>query len=115
MALEQVGLGDRASHTPAQLSGGEQQRVAIARAIVNQPDLLLADEPTGALDTPARDVILTLLAGLNRTGLTVGLVTHDSEVAARAQRIITLRDGALMSDSGNVIAERPRFALRAVR
>ena len=98
-ALEQVGLGGRAGHLPAQLSGGEQQRVAIARAIVNHPDLLLADEPTGALDTAARDSILGLFVRLNRTGLTVLLVTHDNEVAAQAQRTIRLRDGTIVADS----------------
>src|SRR6266702_6243396 len=98
--LEQVGLGRRIHHLPAQLSGGEQQRVAIARAIVNGPDLLLADEPTGALDTSTRDTILALLAELQRAGLTVVLVTHDPEVAAYAWRRIRLRDGAIVGDQG---------------
>jgi putative ABC transport system ATP-binding protein len=97
--LEQVGLGGRMHHMPAQLSGGEQQRVAIARAIVNDPDLLLADEPTGALDTSTRDVILALLAELHRDGLTVLLVTHDAEVAAHARRTIRLRDGTIVADA----------------
>jgi putative ABC transport system ATP-binding protein len=99
MVLDQVGLNSRINHLPAQLSGGEQQRVAIARAIVNCPDLLLADEPTGALDTTARDAILALLANLHSTGLTVLLVTHDAEVAAHAQRAIKLRDGMIVDDS----------------
>jgi len=115
IALEQVGLGRRADHSPVQLSGGEQQRVAIARAIVNDPDLLLADEPTGALDTTTRDMILALFAELNRTGLTVLLVTHDSEVAAHAQRIIRLRDGAIVGDSGTAIGQRHRISPEAVR
>jgi putative ABC transport system ATP-binding protein len=97
--LEQVGLGSRIHHMPAQLSGGEQQRVAIARAIVNGPDLLLADEPTGALDTSTRDAILALLGELQRAGLTVVLVTHDPEVAACARRTIRLRDGAIVGES----------------
>jgi putative ABC transport system ATP-binding protein len=97
-ALEQVGLGNRINHLPAQLSGGEQQRVAIARAIVNGADLLLADEPTGALDTAMRDVILALLTEFHSAGLTVLLVTHDSEVAARAKRIIKLRDGMIVDE-----------------
>jgi putative ABC transport system ATP-binding protein len=101
-ALEQVGLAGRSRHFPAQLSGGEQQRVAIARAIVNDPDLLLADEPTGALDTMTRDTVLALFSALNRTGLTVLMVTHDSEVAARAQRTIRLRDGAIIADSAAI-------------
>src|SRR5438132_5024469 len=114
-ALEQVGLGGRMHHVPAQLSGGEQQRVAVARAIVNGPDLLLADEPTGALDTSTRTAILALFAALNRTGLTVLLVTHDSEVAAHAQRTIRLRDGTIVDDSGTVIGQRHRISPEAVR
>lgn len=84
---------------PNQLSGGEQQRVAIARSIVNEPGLLLADEPTGALDTNTRDAILALFSELNRAGLTVLLVTHDNEVAGYARRVIRLRDGTIAGDS----------------
>jgi putative ABC transport system ATP-binding protein len=98
--LEEVGLGPRRHHMPAQLSGGEQQRVAIARALVNSPDLLLADEPTGALDTSTRDAILVLVGKLQRTDRTVVLVTHDPEVARCAGRTIRLRDGAIIDDSG---------------
>lgn len=98
-ALEEVGLGARMRHMPAQLSGGEQQRVAIARAIVNDPDLLLADEPTGALDTSTRDAVLALLGELQRAALTVVLVTHDPEVASHARRTIKLRDGAIIGDT----------------
>ena len=112
-ALEQVGLAGRVDHSPAQLSGGEQQRVAIARAIVNNPDLLLADEPTGALDTATRDIILALFARLHRGGLAVLLVTHDAEVAAHAQRTIRLRDGTIVADSATTMSERSRISLKA--
>jgi putative ABC transport system ATP-binding protein len=114
IALEQVGLAGRSDHTPARLSGGEQQRVAIARAIVNDPDLLLADEPTGALDTTTRDIILALFARLHRTGLTVLLVTHDAEVAAQAQRTIRLRDGTIVADSGTAVSQRSGISPEAV-
>ena len=97
LMLERVGLAHRMHHVPAQLSGGEQQRVAIARAVVNEPDLLLADEPTGSLDTSTRDEILSLLAELHSDGLTIVLVTHDREVGAHARRAIRLRDGILES------------------
>src|SRR6266516_3555311 len=104
-ALDRVGLNHRRNHFPAQLSGGEQQRVAIARAIVNNPDLLLADEPTGALDTSTRNVILSLFAELHRAGLTVLLVTHDSEVGSWAQRAIRLRDGIVVVDDALKFAD----------
>jgi putative ABC transport system ATP-binding protein len=97
-ALERVGLADRGHHWPHQLSGGEQQRVAIARALVNDPDLILADEPTGALDTKTADVVMDLFAGLNREGRTIVVVTHGLEVAERAERRITLSDGRIVSD-----------------
>jgi putative ABC transport system ATP-binding protein len=93
LILERVGLGHRMHHVPTQLSGGEQQRVAIARAIVNDPDLLLADEPTGSLDMSTRDEILSLLAELHSTGLTIVLVTHDRDVGKHAKRAIKLQDG----------------------
>lgn len=96
--LERVGLGERSGHFTTELSGGEQQRVAIARALMNNPPLLLADEPTGNLDTAAGDSIMDLLAGLNREGLTVVLVTHDERVAARAARELQIKDGILASD-----------------
>ena len=97
-ALQKVGLGERAGHTPAELSGGQQQRVAIARALVNQPQLILADEPTGALDTHTSEDIMRLLTDLNRQGITVVLVTHESDIAAWARRRIVFRDGQIVED-----------------
>lgn len=100
-ALRRVGLGDRMDHHPNQLSGGQQQRVAIARAIVTQPVLLLADEPTGALDTEMTGQIMDLFCELHRSGMTVVLVTHEPQVAGYAQRIIRFRDGRIVSDELN--------------
>ncbi|MEN9316784.1 MAG: hypothetical protein RIS35_3177 [Pseudomonadota bacterium] len=96
--LEQVGLGDRLDHHPRQLSGGQQQRVAIARALVNDPVLILADEPTGALDSRTSVEVMALLQQLNRDGMTVVLVTHEPDVAAFAGRVLTFRDGRVVSD-----------------
>jgi len=97
-ALERVGLGARATHKPTELSGGEQQRVAIARALVNQPSLILADEPTGNLDSAASTEIVRIFCQLHREGITVILVTHEMDVATQAQRIIRLLDGKIISD-----------------
>jgi putative ABC transport system ATP-binding protein len=97
-ALERVGLGNRVDHKPDQLSGGQQQRVAIARALVNNPSLLLADEPTGALDTKTTEDLLNLFDELNQQGITLVVVTHDLHVASRAHRVIRLSDGAVISD-----------------
>ena len=97
-ALRRVGLADRADHFATELSGGEQQRVAIARALINEPPMLLADEPTGNLDSAAGDSIMNLLAALHRDGRTIVLVTHDEHVASFADRELLLRDGALASD-----------------
>ena len=100
-ALQRVGLADRSSHSPAQLSGGQQQRVAIARALVNEPALILADEPTGALDSETSAEVMQLLGALNRQGITVILVTHEADMAAWARRRLLFKDGRLVADENN--------------
>jgi len=95
--LERVGLGNRADHTPAQLSGGQQQRVAIARALMNSPPVILADEPTGNLDTRSSVEIMTLFKQLNREGITIVMVTHEEDIAACARRRILMRDGQIVN------------------
>lgn len=96
--IEMVGLADRADHRPTELSGGQQQRVAIARALINDPLIILADEPTGNLDTATGDMILKIFDDLHAAGRTIIMVTHEPDVAERCQRIITLRDGTIQSD-----------------
>ena len=100
-ALERVGLAQRLNNKPNQLSGGQQQRVAVARAIINQPGLLLADEPTGALDSRTTEEVLDLFGELHHQGMTILIVTHEHEVAERASRLVQFHDGRLLSDSAN--------------
>jgi len=100
--LERFDIADQAHKTPDMLSGGQQQRVAIARALVNDPKLILADEPTGALDSATSIEVMALLQQLNRTGITVVLVTHEHDIAAFASRLLAFRDGLVVSDTPNV-------------
>jgi putative ABC transport system ATP-binding protein len=100
-ALERVGLGHRMDHRPSELSGGQRQRVAIARALVNQPSILLADEPTGNLDSVTSDEIMAVFAELHTGGQTVIVVTHEPDIAARAERVVVLRDGQVETDRLN--------------
>lgn len=98
MRLEQVGLGQRLNHRPNQMSGGQQQRVAIARALVNDPKIVIADEPTGALDTNNSHEIMSLLSNLNEKGLTLIVITHEPDIAAYADRLLRFRDGQIVED-----------------
>ncbi len=102
-SLEKVGLADRVHHRPIELSGGQQQRVAVARALVGNPPILLADEPTGALDTKTGNEVLELMHHLNEQGHTIVLITHDLDIAKRAKRIIRIQDGKLFEDGGDFL------------
>ena len=113
-ALEQVGLKDRSKHLPSELSGGEQQRVAIARALVNEPEIILADEPTGNLDTRSGLEVLAIFQELNRQGKTVILITHDLGVAAMADRVLELVDGRIVSDKKTESTKDARKELEVV-
>ena len=113
-ALQKVGLGDRLGHHPSQLSGGQQQRIAIARALVNKPELVLADEPTGNLDTRTSIDIMGIFQELNDSGITIVMVTHELDIAAYCKRIVVMRDGQILSDRQNenrrhAIEERARL------
>jgi putative ABC transport system ATP-binding protein len=110
-ALERVGLGKRMDHHPSQLSGGQQQRVAIARAIVGRPKVILADEPTGNLDSRTSVEVMALFQALGKEGITVVLVTHESDISEYAARVVVMRDGQVMSDK----RQTPKDAARAVR
>ena len=105
-ALESVGLVDRARHLPNELSGGQQQRVAIARALVTDPAILLADEPTGNLDSESSLEIMKLLRDLNEQGRTIVLITHESDIAGFAHRVVRLRDGMILTDERRAVASQ---------
>ena len=99
--LDKVGLGERAEHRPSELSGGQRQRVAIARALINQPEIILADEPTGNLDSKTTNEIMSLFTDLHNQGQTLVIVTHEDEIAEYAQRVVTLKDGEIVEDRRN--------------
>ena len=113
-ALERVGLADRLSHKPTELSGGQQQRVGIARALAKSPHILLADEPTGNLDSRSGEEIMAILSELHADGMTVMLVTHEQDIAAHADRIVMMRDGLIVSDEASDGAARRRRGVAAV-
>lgn len=107
-ALEKVGLGDRVHHKPAELSGGQRQRVSIARAMVNKPGIILADEPTGALDSKSGEEIMEIFRQLHSEGNTIIVITHEKEIAAHTKRIIQLKDGMIVSDTMNKVTKQKK-------
>jgi putative ABC transport system ATP-binding protein len=113
-SLQKVGLGSREGHHPSQLSGGQQQRVAIARALVNRPELVLADEPTGNLDTRTSIEIMGLFQELNDAGITIVMVTHELDIAAYCKRVVVMRDGVIISDTPNASRRLARAQLAAL-
>ncbi len=112
--LDRVGLADWAEHVPAEMSGGQKQRVAIARSLIGKPRLILADEPTGALDSETSKQIMDLMTEINQSGITVLVVTHDPEVAARTRRTIRLRDGVVMTEAEMAAVSHPRIVVSEV-
>ncbi|WP_407551572.1 ABC transporter ATP-binding protein [Streptomyces sp. Pv4-95] len=112
-ALDRVGLADRMTHRPHELSGGQKQRVAIARAVVGEPDLLLADEPTGALDSASGAAVMALLHDLNKEGATIAVITHDSDIAAQLPRQVRIRDGHVVTDEGPMADGSRTYGTRA--
>jgi putative ABC transport system ATP-binding protein len=109
--LERVGLADWADHRPAEMSGGQKQRVAIARALITQPRMILADEPTGALDSTTSVAIMKLLREIHESGITLLIVTHDSEVAAKTDRTVRLKDGKVVADGASAHGPEPVAAI----
>jgi len=114
-ALERVGLGNRQDHYPSQLSGGQQQRVAIARALVNRPELILADEPTGNLDSRTSIEIMGLFQHLNESGITLVMVTHEPDIASYCSRIVVMRDGQVIRDERNANPRSARSELATLQ